>query len=174
VFHEREEFNELLRKVVSCANIYDKYLHDLVKKRVTKLTYKNCSVNSNILIMTYSTWTEEKHISIETSEFVLLKDFLLALNACRRIHFSVKSVREQTRQILSDLKRHEISKDVRAPLKPFVNLTNSVFADLYDSMVNALDFGDKLALHTSSISPFRRFMESCSKIDKDSLVQNGR
>lgn len=88
----------------------------------------------------YSSWNIRYHVFIESSEFVYLDELMGVISHASRINFSVQS-REETRQKIRDIFRITINNRTRAPEnRPFVNLTNGVFANLIDTMVNALDF----------------------------------
>jgi len=127
----QEQFKQILETIVSTANVYDKDIFSVVCNKII----------NNIGIM-YVNWSEANHFHIENAEFVFLSDLMTVMRHARRINFSVKVRREETRQT-SDVVRFEINQNVRAPERPFVNLTNSVFADLLDTIINALDFGER-------------------------------
>lgn len=145
-FETHGVFNNLLSSIITSANIYDRDIFQLL------IENEMASAGS-----AYMNWDTAVHFHIESAEFVTLKDLMIVLRHARRINFSVKSRREETRQMISDIVRFEINERSRAPRNPFVNLTNSVFADLLDNIVSALDFGDRTLDHEEKSTSANRY-----------------
>jgi len=96
----------------------------------------------------YINWNVNNHFHLEHAEFVYLEDLLQILKNRRRILFHVKNIRDNTRQLLSDIVRFEINSKIRAPAtKPYVNISNSVFANLVDTIIGALDYEERSQDH---------------------------
>lgn len=95
----------------------------------------------------YINWDRNVYYHIRTADFIDLDHLLDVLRSARRVNFSVKSVRDSTRQMLADLVRFEINETQRAPEEPFVYATNSVISDMMDAIISALYYGERTLDH---------------------------
>lgn len=85
-------------------------------------------------------------------EFVSFDEFMNVVQRMRRINYSVRAVRNQIISMVDGLpKQRLINKNRRFPADGYyVDITSGVMADLLDSAILSLDFGEKLLQHAES------------------------
>jgi len=87
----------------------------------------------------YINWTHETHCHIKYTDYVYLDDVMKILQIARRIQFNNILHRNEICNLLLNINRFNIENDNRAPLKPFANISNSVFANLIEYIIDSLE-----------------------------------
>lgn len=102
---------------------------------------------------TDASWKEE----LEMIEIVDARELLQAVSNVRRIPFSVKSERDQARDVLLALTRTPIVKTQRFPDRRHVNLTSGPITELYDKILLVLDDNERSLDREQAVSAPGRF-----------------
>lgn len=97
--------------------------------------------------MVYINWDDEMHMRIELPAYCSIKQMVKVLRSARRINFSVKTIREETRTMFDSLIKFDVDQTTRAR-DYMIDTTNGVFADLMDTIIGTLDYGERTLDHS--------------------------
>lgn len=101
-------------------------------------------VEKRVSVMTYTPWGIRQRLA-SFQRYCSIEDLIPALIAAQRAQFTVNSVRNETRTLLTAATSRAIhlAESERLPEGLYVNVTTGTVADLLDKIALSLDFGER-------------------------------